>query len=259
MAALKQVGDTLDFSLEEAVPDIAKSARLRAAMTQLDKNFIGVLFTTNTNAANAPTITTAITLLNTLQNTWRGFKRDYAGVGGAEWTSYFSLLDQDLEKAKTILTQAQSIADNEPQNLMVAHEAMENFRNLLSQLRAENQVDYAMDTVTRLHHAMEPLVGSIVNVSTPAEMSPDVISALLTHFPPFLDELNQLAQRDINAIAQQYHFSEQKKQILIQALSGQQNNMQAITKAYQNNDMTAVLQGIQKNQTTVCQTVSYIW
>lgn len=132
-----------------------------APASSIDKAYGPALFYSNiTPSPNATIATSANAALDTLKDTWLGYKNELgSSINSTDVSSYYARVDAEIDTASTTLETA--IAnDAYPADIMNVHLSLENVRDILGDMRVELGVDYLMDKLTDAHHAMEAVSGA---------------------------------------------------------------------------------------------------
>lgn len=171
----------------------------------LEKSFVPAVFytslDTNTgvfpvaiNVPDADIANASLDALTTFEARWNSYSAKYGNrYDYSGWGARFAEVDTDIATAKQ--TYQAIIADGSSYgtsgaSALAAHNAMENTRLVLTDMRLDNGVSYLMDSSTDAHTKMEPLVGAAVkfkNSATTGFTADDMIAAVANSLPPFQD------------------------------------------------------------------------
>ena len=86
-----------------------------------------------------------------LKKEWEVFKAKYyeSNPNDAKWKEDFDRIDRQIQEAGKIVKRGE--------NLMSAHEALEEIRIITLELRKRNSIDYFLDPMTEFHTLMEQI------------------------------------------------------------------------------------------------------
>lgn len=120
---------------------------LRRDMVRLDKVYIAALAL----SSQGKTVETRKALAD-LTRSWRSFSERYraGNPADAEWAKDFDAVGQRIEEAVAIAAAERKVTD--------AHEALEEVRVVMAQLRERNGLEYFIDHLTAFHAPMEDIV-----------------------------------------------------------------------------------------------------
>jgi hypothetical protein len=123
------------------------SDELRQDMVRLDKVYIAALaFSSQGKAVETRSA------MRDLTRTWQGFRERHraANPQDLQWQKDFDAMERLIGKAAAIADSGRKVTD--------AHEALEEVRIVMMQLRARNGIEYFVDRLTAFHEPMESIV-----------------------------------------------------------------------------------------------------
>ncbi|RMF63841.1 MAG: hypothetical protein D6743_10125 [Calditrichaeota bacterium] len=116
-------------------------------MVRLDRTYIPALAATQRQDTSASKKT-----MRRLVERWLAFKRKYmdANQKDVQWRKDFEEIERRVAKANSLIVGKG--------DLTTAHETLEGIRQIFSQLRHRNHIDYFLDYLTAFHEPMEAVV-----------------------------------------------------------------------------------------------------
>lgn len=135
----------------------AKDEVLLQEMVNLEKTYIPPLFFTN----QPDKVQAANKAMKLLRAEWNGFKQAYYDYKPdyANWQRYFDDIEFAIQDAEAVVA---SVTAENPQTLVLAHEALEGVRATMLSLRPQNGFPkFITDKLTIYHDPMEHIVISL--------------------------------------------------------------------------------------------------
>ncbi|HEY0634310.1 MAG TPA: hypothetical protein VGE00_02920 [Gammaproteobacteria bacterium] len=175
----------------------------------LDKAYVPALFYSNMTSASEGLATDAATTLALTDSHWQHFKTTHRyRYSYTIWEKRFALIDANITTAADFY----AALNNYPADLTIAHNELEAVRDTLGAMRSDAQVNWFMDSVTKAHHAMEPVAGAAKAYSDGLTTLVELKAALNLSLPIFRTEWDALvaAYGDGAAVQALYGLSEAK-------------------------------------------------
>ena len=172
----------------------------------------------------------AIRLLN---KNWESFKTKYynSNPQDPEWKEDFDRIGKQIAEATSIVESGE--------NLMHAHEALEEIRSITLDLRRRNNIEYYIDYLTEFHFLMESIVHTASD-NEPADMGEEVISEL----SDLTDEASAMwskieAQPFDKAL---FGFDDEKIAKMMGLMKAESEALDNLKKAINSKDKTAIIE-----------------
>ena len=194
----------------------AEKEALTLDMAEMDKPYVTALFYSNMTA-NQQLYEDAKTNLSLFESSWNAFKTSYMDTFEvSRWNDYYPGVDSDISTASSHYETITAF----PASLVVAHEALEDVREVHGHMRSDVGLSYLMDTVTTTHHKMEAVSGAYAAYSADPDI--EVLkSALANSLPDFVAGVVELASTygDGSLTKSLYNLSDEKSSTLSSNIS----------------------------------------
>jgi len=205
-------------------------------MIRMEQEYIAPLFYTNNAAAPAATIALAMTELEEFESAFNAFagKFAYSNMSTAvAWNTYFDACTTAIANARTILTAA-----TDGSSIVSAHEELEAVRNSMKSFRTLLNVSFPTDYVTAYHGAMEPIALEVKDITTPAELTPTMVTNITTYIATAKPALIAMSE---NVTAETLSgFTLASADAVVSNIAGQVANMNNLEAAIAGEDNTTI-------------------
>ena len=196
-------------------------------MIKFDQHYIPALaFTSDEKLAQSRNA------MHALLPVWQSFQQRIASSHANDklWQTDFNAVNNYISKATKIVTSGQNLKD--------AHEALEQIRIVLMELRHRNNVDYYIDYLTRFHEPMEniELAGKGKTVATFQAQHLDTIR----HTLPQAKQL-WMAMKRKPFEAKLYGFNQERAKLLRSLINQEMLALDKLEKTLASNDKQAII------------------
>jgi hypothetical protein len=207
---------------------IGARADIVADSAVFDQTYIPVLALTSQGDAAKSKVA-----MEKLDQAWAVFSKAHQGDHASDeaWGKGFAAIDMHIAEAGAIVAQGEHLED--------AHEALEQVRIILMELRQKHGVDYFVDYLTAFHEPMEEIVLAAKG-KNPATFT-EADYAKIQHAIPHLDA-RWRAVRDARLDPQVFGFDGARAAKAAQLIGSETEQIALLKAALAGSDKTAMIQ-----------------